>query len=68
MENCYASIPSLIASSTPIHSVEYFPSHLPDKLDWNLDLIEHSYMGLVEEKEKIILQLKQTNSEKDQII
>ena len=68
MENSYASIPSPIASSTPIHQVEYFPYHLPDKLDWNLDLIEHNYMGLVEEKEKIILELKQTISEKDQII
>ena len=68
MENCYASIPSPIASSTPIHSVEYFPSHLPDKFDWNLDMIEHSYMSLVEEKEKIIHHLKQTICEKDQII
>ena len=68
MENCYASIPSPIASSTPIHQVEYFSSHLPDKLDWNLDLIEHNYMSLVEEKERIIRQLKQTLSEKDQII
>ena len=68
MDNYYASIPSPIASSTPIHEVDYFPSHLPDKLDWNLDIIEHNYMSLVEEKEKIIRQLKQTISEKDQII
>ena len=68
MENCYASIPSPIASSTPIHEVEYFPSHVPDKLDWNLDLIEHSYMGLVEQKDKMILQLKQSICEKDKVI
>ena len=68
MENCYESIPSPIASSTPIHSVEYFPSHLPDQLDWNLDMIEHNYMSLVDKKEKIILQLGQTIAEKDKII
>ena len=67
MEN-YPSIPSPIASSTPMHEVEYFPSHLPDKLDWNLDLIEHTYMGMVEAKDKIILQLRESMSEKDQII
>lgn len=68
MESSFANIPSPIASSTPVHEVEYVSPNLPKKLDWNLDMIEHNYMCIVEEKEKIILQLKKSISEKDQII
>jgi len=56
MEKSYASMPSPIACSTPIHQTDYYPFPSADRFDRNLDEIEQKYMSLIEEKEKTIKQ------------
>lgn len=71
MDSPFANIPSPIASSTPIHEVEYedvSSNRRNWNLDWGLDMIEHNYMCIIEEKERIILQLMKCISQKDHII